>query len=56
MTRAGFKGNKLGLPHKPCAVCGRPMSWRKAWEKNWHAVMYCSDACRKAKKSAANGA
>jgi hypothetical protein len=23
------------------------MSWRKAWAKNWEAVRYCSEACRK---------
>jgi len=45
----GFKGNKAHLPSKPCAVCGRPMSWRKAWARNWDAVLYCSDACRKLK-------
>jgi hypothetical protein len=42
----GFKGNKAALPSKPCAVCGRPMSWRKAWERNWEQVLYCSAACR----------
>ena len=45
----GFKGNKQSLPARPCAVCGRAMSWRKAWAKNWDAVRYCSDACRKNK-------
>jgi hypothetical protein len=55
------KGNKQSLPSKPCAVCGRPMSWRKAWAKNWEQVRYCSDACRKAKgaktaQSTADGA
>jgi len=48
-----FKGNKQSLPSKPCAVCGRTMTWRKAWAKNWEAVLYCSDACR-AKKSHQN--
>lgn len=33
-------------PSKPCAVCGRTMTWRKAWAKNWDEVKYCSDACR----------
>ena len=47
-----FKGNKSALPSKPCIVCGREMSWRKSWEKNWASVKYCSDACR-AKKSKA---
>ncbi|MGC4396489.1 DUF2256 domain-containing protein [Hydrogenophaga crocea] len=47
----GFKGNKRDLPSKPCAVCGRPMVWRRAWAKNWDSVRYCSDACR-ARKNA----
>ena len=42
----GFKGNKSALPSKPCVACGRDMSWRKSWAKNWEAVKYCSDACR----------
>jgi len=46
----GFKGNKSSLPSKPCAVCGRAMSWRKAWAKNWAEVRYCSEACRKRKR------
>jgi hypothetical protein len=45
----GFKGNKAHLPSKPCTVCGRAMSWRKAWAKNWAEVRYCSEACRKKK-------
>ena len=46
----GFKGNKQSLPSKPCVACGRPMTWRKRWEKNWDAVKYCSDACRQRSK------
>jgi hypothetical protein len=49
----GFKGNKATLPSKPCAACGRPMSWRKAWAKNWAEVRYCSDACRRTKNQGA---
>ena len=45
----GFQGNKAHLPSKPCLACGRPMSWRRAWAKNWDEVRYCSDACRKNK-------
>ena len=45
---AGFRGNKRHLPTKPCAACGRPMSWRKAWARNWEQVRWCSQACRKA--------
>jgi hypothetical protein len=48
MTRTGFKGNKQALPSKPCVACGRAMSWRKAWAKNWAEVKFCSDACRRA--------
>ena len=44
-----FKGNKGFLPSKICAACGREMTWRKNWAKNWDAVKYCSDACRKKK-------
>lgn len=43
-----FRGNKAALPAKPCMQCGRPMSWRKAWAKNWDAVKYCSERCRAA--------
>ncbi len=42
----GFKGNKSTLPHKPCAECGRPMTWRKAWARCWEQVKYCSERCR----------
>ncbi len=48
---AQFKGNKAFLPSKFCAACGREMTWRKSWAKNWEAVKYCSDACRKHKST-----
>lgn len=53
-THRGFKGNKATLPTKPCAHCGRPMSWRKSWAKNWVELKYCSDACRRGKVPAPN--
>nr|WP_299000735.1 DUF2256 domain-containing protein [uncultured Allomuricauda sp.] len=40
---------KVNLPTKICAVCGKPFSWRKKWEKNWKAVKYCSQRCKKLK-------
>lgn len=46
---SSFKGNKSTLPSKPCQACGRPMTWRKAWAKNWDEVKYCSDRCRRQK-------
>ena len=46
-----FRGNKAALPSKPCAACGRPMTWRRRWARTWDAVKFCSDACRRAKGS-----
>lgn len=46
-----FKGNKAHLPSKPCVACGRPMTWRKAWARNWDEVKYCSERCRRDKAS-----
>lgn len=37
------------VPSKACASCGREMVWRKAWERAWPDVRYCSDACRRRK-------
>lgn len=34
---------------KMCQSCGRVMSWRKSWARNWDEVRYCSDACRRRK-------
>jgi hypothetical protein len=50
MSASDHKGNKSYLPSKPCAACGKPMSWRKRWAKTWDDVRYCSDACRKQAK------
>lgn len=36
---------------KTCVSCGREMTWRKSWERNWEQVRYCSDACRKRRVS-----
>jgi hypothetical protein len=46
---------KADLPRKTCAACGREMVWRKAWEKVWDEVKYCSDACRHGKMPAGKG-
>lgn len=53
VERGGFRGNKQSLPSKVCVVCGRPMTWRKAWAKNWELVKYCSERCRRGVKSSA---
>ncbi|WP_205853216.1 DUF2256 domain-containing protein [Zhengella mangrovi] len=36
-----------GLPQKVCAACGRPFAWRRKWARDWEAVRYCSDRCRR---------
>jgi len=43
---SAFHGNKASLPQKPCAACGRPMTWRKKWARSWEQVKFCSDRCR----------
>jgi hypothetical protein len=45
---------QTALPTKTCLVCGRTVSWRKKWARDWDQVKYCSDGCRKRAKSAAN--
>jgi hypothetical protein len=40
---------KSDLPAKTCATCGRPFVWRKKWERDWDAVRYCSDRCKRAR-------
>jgi len=42
-------------PEKPCAVCGRTITWRKAWARSWDRVRYCSDACRGRRSEATDG-
>ncbi|NQY96048.1 MAG: DUF2256 domain-containing protein [Henriciella sp.] len=42
---------KLHLPEKICATCQRPFKWRKKWERDWDAVKFCSDRCRRASRS-----
>jgi hypothetical protein len=37
---------------KTCAVCGRTITWRRKWERDWENVKYCSDKCRGHKPSA----
>jgi hypothetical protein len=34
---------------KPCQTCGRTITWRRKWARDWDDVKYCSDACRRAK-------
>ncbi|WP_342609440.1 DUF2256 domain-containing protein [Vibrio tritonius] len=42
---------KANLPSKICAVCGRPFVWRKKWQTCWEHVRYCSERCRRYRRS-----
>ncbi|MEM8931842.1 MAG: DUF2256 and DUF3253 domain-containing protein [Acidobacteriota bacterium] len=32
---------------KICATCGRRMTWRAKWARNWPQVRYCGERCRR---------
>lgn len=38
---------KADLPKKICPACSRPFTWRRKWAKDWDAVRWCSDRCRR---------
>src|SRR3954463_4618749 len=41
---------------KTCAACGRTITWRKKWERDWDNVKFCSDNCRAHKPKARDAA
>lgn len=40
-------------PDKTCAVCGRTISWRAKWARDWEQVRCCSDRCRRERSAGA---
>lgn len=36
---------------KSCVRCGREITWRKKWARDWDNIKYCSKACRSKKLS-----
>lgn len=34
---------------KPCATCGRRITWRAKWRDCWDEVRHCSERCRRNK-------
>jgi len=42
---------KEHLPEKICLVCHRPFKWRKKWQKIWDHVKYCSERCRRTRRT-----
>ncbi|HCY04390.1 MAG TPA: DUF2256 domain-containing protein [Gammaproteobacteria bacterium] len=45
---------KSNLPHKECATCGLLFSWRKKWKRDWTEVKFCSERCRRKRKTLKN--
>ncbi len=37
----------VDISPRTCRSCGRTMTWRKAWTRDWEQVRYCSQACRR---------
>ena len=35
-----------GVESKDCAGCGRQITWRKKWARDWESVRWCSVVCR----------
>jgi hypothetical protein len=40
-------GRDTAPPDKVCAGCGRAFAWRRSLARDWDAVRWCSDACRR---------
>jgi hypothetical protein len=38
-----------GREDRTCLVCGRPIAWRRKWQRDWDNVRYCSKSCRSRK-------
>jgi hypothetical protein len=43
-------------PTRTCAGCGRTITWRKKWARDWDQVRWCSDRCRRAGLTATDSA
>lgn len=49
MVAVAHRTRSSAVPHPPdktCSVCGRTISWRAKWARDWEQVRYCSDRCR----------
>jgi hypothetical protein len=45
---AEHAGTAGGDPaEKTCAVCGRRITWRLKWARDWEQVRHCSTACQR---------
>ena len=41
-----MKTGRVTPEPKTCRSCGRRITWRRKWERNWDEVRYCSGSCR----------
>lgn len=44
------------IAEKTCERCGRRITWRKAWARDWDAVRFCGERCRRTRLSAVDAA
>lgn len=44
--------DRTNTPSKVCATCGRRFTWRRKWARDWDHVTYCSERCRRSRRSA----
>ncbi len=54
-SRPGRHRPPAERPTKHCARCGLPFTWRRKWIRDWDAVRYCSERCRRGRGVAAQG-
>jgi hypothetical protein len=40
------RGDQVPRIERICTVCGRSISWRRKWARDWDNINYCSEACR----------
>ncbi|QGT79513.1 DUF2256 domain-containing protein [Guyparkeria halophila] len=45
------RNQPVNRPSKVCPVCNRPFAWRRKWARDWVRVVYCSERCRRERRS-----
>ncbi|MDX1627028.1 MAG: DUF2256 domain-containing protein [Wenzhouxiangellaceae bacterium] len=52
MKRSPRQSSRSPLDRKTCPVCRRPFEWRRKWRDCWDEVRYCSERCRRSRRTA----
>ncbi|MHA7833873.1 MAG: DUF2256 domain-containing protein [Algiphilus sp.] len=52
MKQANARRRRPPKAEKICVVCQRPFEWRRKWADVWEEVRYCSERCRRQRRSA----